>query len=136
MELSSFLFDTSLDLARITMVVFTVLDGNHVVRVLLGQNLAVLDRLDGCVVVILVNFTVNGSGGFLMTVFGDIFVHDGGGHFLVDSRVVVASLVPAKVNQRTCSWSGCTTRSSHGPRFNVVNEVINRFRCHRLLSNT
>lgn len=117
------------------MVMFTVLNGNHVVRMLLGQNLTVLDRLNGCVKMILMNFTVNGSGGFLMTVFGDIFIHDSGSNFLVDSGVMVTGLVPAKVNQPTCSRSGYTTRSSHGPRFNIVNKVINRFGCRRLLPN-
>ena len=117
------------------MVMFTMLNRDHVVGMLLGQDLTVLDRLDGCVIVILMNFTVNGSGGFLVTVFGDIFIHDGGSNFLVDSGVMVTGLVPAKVNQPTCSRSGCTTRSSHGPRFNIVNKVINRFRCHRLLPN-
>ena len=117
------------------MVMFTVLDGDHVVRMLLGQDLTVLDRLDGCVIVVLMNFTVNGSGGFLMTVFGDVFVHDGGCNFLVDSGVMVTGLVPAKVNQPTCSQSGLTTRSSHGPRFNIVNKVINRLGCRRLRPN-
>ena len=132
LELSSFLFDTCLDLGRITMVMFTVLNGNHVVRMLLGQNLTVLDRLDGCVIVILMNFTVNGRGGFLMTVFGDVFIHDSGSNFLVDGGVMVTRFVPGKVNQPTRSRSGCTTRSSHGPQFDFVNKIINRFGCRRL----
>lgn len=135
MELGGFLFDTSLDLGRITMVMFTVLDRNHVVRMLLGQNLAVLDGLDGCVKVILVNFTVNGSGGFLVAVFCDVLIHDSGSNFLVDSGVMVTRLVPAKVNQRTASWNGGATRSKDGLRFNIVDEVINRSRCRRLLTD-
>lgn len=117
------------------MVMFTMLNRDHIVGMLLGQDLTVLDRLDGCVIVILMNFTVNGSGGFLMTMFGDVFIHDSGSNFLVDSGVMVTSLVPVKVNQPASPRSGCTTRSSHGPRFNIVNEVINRFGCRRLLPN-
>ena len=60
-ELSGLLLKLLLDGSRVAMVVLTVLDGDSLVLMNLGQNLTVLDRLDGGVVVVLVNLTVDGT---------------------------------------------------------------------------
>ena len=54
-----------------------VLNASHVMRVLLGHHLLVLDGLDGGMVVILVNFTVNSRLDVLMLGASDVLVGDG-----------------------------------------------------------
>ena len=44
-----------------------VLDACHLVAVLLGEDLAILNGLDGGVVVVLMNFAVNGSRHILLS---------------------------------------------------------------------
>ena len=61
LELSGLLLELLLDGSRVTVVVLAVLDWNSLVLVNLGQNLTVLDRLDGSVVMVLVDFTVDGT---------------------------------------------------------------------------
>ena len=54
----------------------TVLYADHVVAVLLGENLLVFDRLDGGVVMVLMHLTVNGSLNILVVSTGDVLVSD------------------------------------------------------------
>jgi hypothetical protein len=93
-ELSGLTFQTSLDGFRVTVTMFPVLDTNHVVGMLFGKNLAVQHGLNGGVVVVLVNLTVNGSGDLLMSRRLDGFLHDSGGNLLVDGGIMMTSLVP------------------------------------------
>lgn len=84
MELSSLALESQFDLLRLVVLDVTVLDLLHGVVVLLGQNLAVLDGLDGGVVMVLVSLLVDGSEDFLMSDWLDMFVDDGSVGTLVD----------------------------------------------------
>jgi len=46
--------------------------------------------------VVLVNLTVNGGLGLLMTVLENLLVHNGGSHILVDCSVIVTCLGPRR----------------------------------------
>lgn len=94
LELSSLLFKAGLDGFWVTMLVVTFLNTDHVVGVLLRQDLTVTDWLHGCVIVVLMDLTVNGSGGLLMMLLSDVLIYNSGGNFLVDSGVMVTSLGP------------------------------------------
>jgi hypothetical protein len=67
-----------LGIVFVVMVEFSVLCRQEVVRVLLWKVFLVLDRLDRGMVVVLVNFTVNRLGCFLVAVRSDSFTGDGG----------------------------------------------------------
>lgn len=69
LELGSLLVKLRLDGSGVAVVVLAVLDRGGPVGVLLGQNLTVLDGLDGRVVVVLVNLTVDGTFGKVSIVF-------------------------------------------------------------------
>ena len=94
LELETLLFETSLDGGIVTVVLLALLDGGHLVNVFLRENFTVLDRLDRGVVVILVDLTVDGGGGLLMTVLGDVLLDYGRGDLLVHGGVIVTGLVP------------------------------------------
>lgn len=96
LELTGLLFETSLDGSRISVVVLTVLDGGHVVDVLLREDFLVLHRLDGGVVVVLVNLTVDGSLHILVTGLDNLLLHDGGSDFLVHGGVCLGLVVGSK----------------------------------------
>ena len=91
LELGSFLFETRLDSVRVAVLVVTLLNADHVVRVLLGKHLAILDRLDRGVVVVLMDLTVNGGLGLLMTLLNNVLVHGSRSNLLVDSGVMMTS---------------------------------------------
>ena len=74
-----------------------MLDGNNVVMVLLWENFAVFDWLDGGMVVVLMYFTVDGGLSFLMANLCDLLVHNGRCHFLMNSGVMVTSFVPEEL---------------------------------------
>ena len=93
-ELGGFLLQASSDCTFVSVVKFAGLDGGHVVNMLLGKNLTVLYRLDGGMVVILVDLTVNGGRGLLMTLFDDVLLHHGRCYFLVNGGVMVTGLAP------------------------------------------
>ncbi len=97
LELLTLLFETSLDSLVVTMMVLAVLHRDDVMSVLLGQHLAVLDRLYRGVVVILVHLTVDGSLSLLMTVLANLFVHNSGSDLLVNGRVMMTRLGPARI---------------------------------------
>jgi len=65
-----------LDMGIISMFDVTVLSLMLMVRVLLWKNFAVLDRLNGGVVVVLMNLTVYGLCDILVLSAGDILVLD------------------------------------------------------------
>lgn len=94
LELGSFLFQTGFDRLGIAMLMMTLLDGDDVMVVFFREDLAVLDGLDGGVVVVLVHLTVDGSGGLLVTFLNNVFVHNRRGNLFVNGCVVVTSLVP------------------------------------------
>ncbi len=45
-------------------------------------------------VMVLMNLTVDGSGGLLMVVFDDLLIHHGGSDLFVDSGLMMSCLVP------------------------------------------
>lgn len=97
LKLCTLLFETCFDGLFVTVMVLPVLDGNNVVSVLLRKDFAVFDGLDGGMVVVLVHLTVDGGLSFLMANLCNLFVHNGRRHLLVDSGVMVTSLVPNEV---------------------------------------
>jgi hypothetical protein len=68
--------ETVLNVVVIPMLDVAVLDAGHVVCVLLGKDLLVLDGLNGGVVVVLVDFTVNGCLEVLVLGASDVLLGD------------------------------------------------------------
>jgi hypothetical protein len=91
-ELSLLLDQVPLGRVVVTVVKLAVLDGTELSCVLLGKDLAVLDRLDSAVVVVLVNLLVYRSVDLLMHVGLNGLMGDSGGNSLVDCSVVVTRL--------------------------------------------
>lgn len=54
---------------------------------------------------VLVDLAVNGSSGFLVALLDHILVGNGGSNLLVDSGVMMTSLVPTKYHQYECARS-------------------------------
>ena len=101
LELSRFLFEAGFDSLGIAMLMVTLLDGDDVVMMFLGKDFTVKDGLNGGVVMVLMDFTVDGGRGLFVTLLDDVLVHDGGSNLLVDGGVMVTSLVPVK---ESCQW--------------------------------
>ena len=72
----------------------TVLDANQVVLVLLGQDLAIMNRLDGGVVVVLVDLLIDSCLDVLVTRRLHVLVDDSWSNLLVNGGVMLARLVP------------------------------------------
>lgn len=94
LELCTLLFETCFDGRFIAVMVLPMLDGDNVVFVLFRKDFAVFDWLDRGMVVVLVHLTVDGGLSFFMANLCDLLVHNGRRHFLMDSGVMVTSLVP------------------------------------------
>lgn len=92
LELSLLLYEIPLRGIVITVIELAVLNGTELGRVLLWQNLAVLNWLDSAVVVILVDLLVHCGVDFLVLVRLDCLVNNRRGNSLVDSSVVVSRL--------------------------------------------
>ena len=73
----------------VTVVELAMLNAAELGSVCLGEDLTVVDGLDGAVVVVLVNLLVNGSVDLLVLVRLDRLVVDSRGNRLVDGCVVV-----------------------------------------------
>ena len=97
LELCTLLFETCFDGLFITMMVLPMLNGDNVVLVLFGKDFAVFDWLDRGMVVVLVHLTIDGGLSFFMANLYDLLIHNGRSHFLVDSGIMVTSLVPNEV---------------------------------------
>lgn len=98
LELCTLLLETCFDGLLVTMTELPVLDGDYVVLMLFREDFAVFDWLDRGMVVVLVHLTVNGGLSFFMADLCDLLIHNCRCHFLVDSGVMVTSLVPSEVN--------------------------------------
>ena len=96
-ELCTLLLETCSNGLFIAVMVLPMLDGDNVVLVLFGKDFAVFDWLDRSMVVVLVHLTVDSGLSFLMANLHDLFLHNGRSHFLVDSGIMVTSLVPNEV---------------------------------------
>lgn len=77
----------------VAVIKLTVLYSTELGGVCLGKHLAVLDRLDSAVVMVLVNLLIDGSVDLLVLVRLHSLVGDSGSNSLVDCGVVVARLV-------------------------------------------
>lgn len=94
LELQTLLLKTGLDGGIVTVVLLALLNGSHLVDVLLWENFTVLDGLHRGVVVVLVDLTVDGGSSLLMAVLGDALVDYGRGDLLVNGGVIVTGLAP------------------------------------------
>ena len=101
------LLGCKLTLHLIVVVVFigAVLNRDHVVVVLLWELCLVVDRLDGSMVVVLVNLLVDRRLDVLVFSAVDGLVSDGRGNLLVDGGVVMARLGPAAIVSRLGSFN-------------------------------
>ena len=88
LELSGFSRKTLFCLALVLVMELAMLNWDHVVAVLLGKDLLVSQRLHGCVMMVLVDLTVNGLCDVFMTSRLDGFGGDGRIHPLLDVGVV------------------------------------------------
>ena len=89
LELSGLLLETTVDVLVATVDILTVLDGKDVLLVLLGQDLPVLDRLNGCVVVILVNFLVDDRNDLLALLPFYSLLYNGRVDLFVDGSIMM-----------------------------------------------
>lgn len=94
LELSRFLLETGLNSLGVAVLKVTLFGSHHLVSVLLWQDFAVLHRLNGSVVVVLVNLTVDDGLSLFMTLLNDVLVDHGWGDFLVDSGIMLTGLGP------------------------------------------
>ncbi len=94
LKLSSFLLKTGLHRFWVTVLEVTLLGTHHLVRVLLWQDFAILHRLNGGVVVVLVNLTIDNSLSLFMTLLDDVLVDHGRGNFLMNSGIMMTSFGP------------------------------------------
>jgi len=83
-----------------------VLDAGHLVGVLFGEDLAVLDGLDGGVVVVLVDFTVDGFGLLVDLGASYVLVLDGGVDSLVHGSFML-SILGKEVSDRCLCFIHC-----------------------------
>lgn len=103
----------TLCVVMVTVVEFSVLNSAKLCSMLLGENLAVLHWLDSAVVVILVNFLVDGSVDLFMYVRLDNLLLYGWGDGLVHSGVMVTRLAHEVADcclgliHCDCSWWCC-----------------------------
>lgn len=88
LELSLLGLQSLLDVVIVAVVDLLVLDGSHVVVVHLWQSLFMSDRLDGGVMVILVDFTVDDLLGLLVMSTSDMLVLNCWVHSLCNVRHV------------------------------------------------
>lgn len=94
LELSCFLLKAGLDRFWIAVLEVTLLSTHHLVGVLLWQDLAVLHRLNGGMVVVLMNLTIDDSLSLFVTLLDDVLNDHSWGNFLVDSGIMLTSLGP------------------------------------------
>jgi hypothetical protein len=93
LELSLLLDKIPLGGIVVTVVKLAVLDGTKLGLVLLGQDLAISNGLDGAVVVVLVNLLVYSSVDLFVYVGLDNLVGDGRSNSLVDCGVMLSRAV-------------------------------------------
>jgi hypothetical protein len=87
---SSFSVECSSSVLLIAVVKSLVLYWNEVVVVLLGKSLLVSNRLDSCMVVLLVNLLVEGCCNLFMFMRHDMLLSDVGLNIFVDSGSVLS----------------------------------------------
>lgn len=91
-ESSSITFELLSGLASVIMLELSLLNSTHVVGVFFRENFLVLNWLDGGVIVVLVDLTVNGLGHLFMTSWLYLLLCDSGSDALVDSRIMMTGL--------------------------------------------
>jgi len=102
LELGLLSCETLLDVLIVAVLQVTSLNAGHLVVMLLWENLAVLDRLNGGVVVILVNLSVNSCGDILMLGACDVLLSDSRVDGLVDCGIMLSILVEEASNCCLC----------------------------------
>ena len=73
-------------------IMLAVLNRDDTVVVFFWQDLTVMDWLNGRVIVILVNFTVDGGGHFFVLLLLNVLVDHSWCNFLVNSGIMLARL--------------------------------------------
>lgn len=91
LELGCFPVESRFDLCWVGMFEFLVLDACHLVGVLLWKNLSILNWLNGGVVMILVNLSVNRGGDLLLADGLNLLMLDGWCLSLIDNGFMVTS---------------------------------------------
>ena len=76
-ELGSLVSEVFLDVRVVAVLDLAMVNGSHVVGVLLGEDFLLEDGLHGGVVVVLVHFAVDGCGDVLMMGMGNLLVGHG-----------------------------------------------------------
>ncbi len=102
-ELGCLLAELRRDIVTLAVVVLTNLDGSDLVNVGLRDDLAGEDRLDGGVVVVLVDLLVDSLLDLLVAALLYRLMGDGRGHLLVHGRIVVPGF--RTVKKRSAQWS-------------------------------
>jgi len=102
LELGLFGCETLLDVLIIAVLQIASLDTCHLVGVLLWKNLTIFDRLNGGVVVVLVDLSVNSGGNILVLSACDILLSDSWVDGLVDSGIMLSILVEEASNCCLC----------------------------------
>lgn len=93
LELCLLGLETLVDVIIVAVMDFTLLNASEVVGMLLWENFLVLDRLDGSVVMILMNFAIHSRGYILVVSRCNVLVLDGRIDALMDGGGVFAILV-------------------------------------------
>lgn len=90
LELSGLCLKSLLDMVWIAVMVLTVLNTGHVMGVLLGKDFLMLDGLDGSMVVVLVDLSVNDLLGLLLLGTMNPLMFNGRVYALMDGSVVLS----------------------------------------------
>ena len=104
LELKTLLFQTSLDRFAISVNVLTRFHFGHLMMMLFRKYLPILHRLNWCVIMILMDLTVNCGRRFHMSLLRHILLDNGRSHLLMDGGIMMPRLVPIHVrSQKQCT---------------------------------
>lgn len=92
LELSPFLIQTLFEGSRgvLSVMMLTLLDRDDAMMVFFRQNLTILDWLDCGVIMILMDFSVDGCGHFFVLLLLDVFMGDGRGDLFMNGCVMLS----------------------------------------------
>ena len=76
------------------MMMFTCLNSNNVMRMLLRENLTIKYWLNRSMMMVLVDLTINSSGGLFVTVFSNVFIYHRWSDRFMNSGIMMTSFMP------------------------------------------
>ena len=88
-EVCTFLLKTLLHSAVLAMLVLAMFYGDETVLMLLWQDFTILNWLNGSMVMVLMNLSINSGGDLLMLLFLDVLLNNRRSYFLMDSSVMM-----------------------------------------------